>query len=125
MNILKPVFMIIFLAISTPNVIAYEGKTHIMQISGRGTISCSTMTSNLHEQSIEWENIYKTWINGFFSGVNASLKGKADFAENVDEIAKLKFVARYCEENPTDSVFVGTLKLFEKLNGTELNKLTR
>ena len=86
---------------------------------------CLLHQGRFNQMPVEAEAVFRSWIDGFFSALNMTLNGKNDYSMNVESIARVKFVRRYCEENPTDNVNKGVLKLFEKINEVPLHVLTK
>jgi hypothetical protein len=84
-------------------------------VSGYGNLLCSTMTEDAKDSHAE--GYYKEYIDGVSSGVNMAVYGKSYYLNGLDEMAKYKFVLKYCEDNPIDNVITGISKLYEKVNG--------
>ena len=119
---MKKLTYIILIAISfslSPNTQARD-KSSAM-VTGYGNQLCSTMTEDVKNSSAD--GYYKEYINGVGSGVNLAVFGKPDYLEGLDTTAKYKFVLKYCEDNPIDTVIKAISKLYERVNGVGIGLL--
>ena len=62
------------------------------------------------------ENLYKSWMQGYVSGLNQLLDKKFGKAiDLVDPYAHFRWLLNYCEENPLDVVRDASEKLLREL----------
>lgn len=86
--------------------------------SGVGTFSCSRFSENYRAIPKDIRNITVSWMQGFFSGMNAPMvlqqKQTKDISPRgyaVDE--QFEDIVRYCHNNPESSVVFGVLQVWD------------
>ena len=62
------------------------------------------------------EDIYTFYIDGYISGYNLAREGKMDFTDETKGISNFKYVLKYCENNPIESVGNAINKLILEFN---------
>lgn len=100
--------------------IAYDqqGKVFVA-----GTTSCGQMTDDLKKNEIN-SVAYENFLQGFVTGINISIPGKANFFEGTDSISRFKFVAKFCEENPLSSTANAYHAMVKKITGRDVRDLS-
>jgi hypothetical protein len=109
--------LLLYLAVAASfasNALARD-QNDVFQAFGVGYKSCGAMTEDI-KNTRQGAAVYREWVNGFLTGVNRVVLGKANVFEGVDQYSGYKFVLKYCEDNPLDPVLTALEKLMRRYN---------
>ena len=91
-----------------PGTHAYD--EHHQGIFGIGQKTCGQMTDDVKVSDYQ-RQVYESYISGYLSSVNTSLRGSTNFFAGGDIAGWYKFVVLYCESHPLDPVILAVEKL--------------
>lgn len=101
---------------------AQNSKGSVM-INGLGQRVCSKMVSDVNEYPVSTD-VYSAYIDGFASGLNVAIQGKANYLEETDKTSRFMFVLDHCQNNPLDTIFQAINQLYVKEAGRPINELS-
>lgn len=98
-----------------------QSKEDVQVLSGAGAMSCGKYVALSADKGLA--DIFKTWAQGFLSGLNFAEHGhngnRWRVLSNADTI-KL-YLDKYCKENPMGHPYEGLLQMFTELRYTKSN----
>lgn len=87
-----------------------------------GDDSCGQLSENI-KKGQAWEVMYEAYVQGFVTGINASVPGKDDFFAGTDSASRFKFVTKYCDEHPLERVASALSAMVKAITGKNMQHL--
>ena len=99
----RPIFRWVLLLLASTTLMAdalaidAQGRSYNR---GIGSETCGDyVTADLIRQ--QW---FEHWFMGYISGVNNTVKGKADFTDGISASSMVLWIGNYCKQNPLTNI---------------------
>ena len=89
-----------------------KSQVRAQVIYGPGSQPCSDLVKAWEGGSFFDKNLFDAWVTGFVGGANWVSQQSLHADETIFGMELLKF----CKSNPSEKVFRGIIKVYEKLN---------
>ena len=89
-----------------------ESHVSAQVVYGPGNKPCSDLSKAWEGGSFFDKNLFDAWVTGFVGGANWVSQQSLHADETIFGMELLKF----CKSNPSEKVFRGVIKVYEKLN---------